>query len=246
MQSLLKYARLAGVLFAGLLVLPVHAQDMDHDTARPRLVSVSGEGLVRAEPDQATVRFGVVTRADDPETARQRNAEAARNAMNVVRDLGIDERKMRLETLRLDVAREYDPETRRHKEVGFEAIRQVVVEVGNLDDLPTLVARIVQQGANRLDGVAYELKNRDEARDEALRKAVLDAREKAQLMASTLGETLGHVHSISEQSYNFPRPMLQLESAAMAMSKDAMPEPEAYAAGEIEVQVNVQVVFVLQ
>ncbi|HMB94370.1 MAG TPA: SIMPL domain-containing protein, partial [Rhodothermales bacterium] len=97
-----------------------------------------------------------------------------------------------------------------------------------------------------LDGVAYELDNRDAARNEALVNALTDAREKAMLMTSTLGVTLGPVQTINEQSFNFPRPMLQMARNEMAMSKDAMPEPEAYAAGEIEVTATVQVVFTLQ
>jgi uncharacterized protein YggE len=237
--------RLAGVLVALLFVVPANAQDVaDHDTLR--LVSVSGEGVVRAEPDQAIVRFGIVTQALDPEEARSLNATAAREAMNAVRDLGIDERKMRLESLRLQPAREYDPDTRRYKEVGFEATRQVVVEVDDLDTLPTLVARIVQKGANRLDQVTYDLKDRDAARNEALVEAVTNARDKAALLAETLGESLGRVQSINEQSFDFPRPTLRMEQAQLATAKDAAPEPEAYAAGEIEVRATVQVVFALE
>ena len=211
-----------------------------------RTVTVSGEGVVRAEPDQATVRFGIVTRAEDPEEARRLNAAAAAEAMNAVRALDIDERKMRLETLRLPPAREYNSQTRRWVDVGFEATRQVVVEVGDLEKLPTLVAEIVQKGANRLDGISYELKDRVEARNEALSKALNDARGKAQLMASTLGEELDHVLTIGEQSFDFPRPMIRMAQAEAMMAKDAAPEPEAYAAGEIEVRATVRVVFALK
>lgn len=237
---------LAGMLLATLLVAPVQAQDMaDHD--KLRLVSISGEGVVRAAPDQAIVRFGIVMQAMDPEEARSLNATAAREAMNAVRDLGIDERKMRLESLRLQPAREYDPDTRRYKEVGFEASRQVVVELDDLDTLPTLVAQIVQKGANRLDQVTYDLQDRDAARNQALVEAITNARDKATLLATTLGESLGRVQSINEQSFDFPRPTLRMEQAALAMAKDeAAPEPEAYAAGEIEVRATVQVVFALE
>ncbi|MFB3133172.1 MAG: SIMPL domain-containing protein, partial [Rhodothermales bacterium] len=187
-----------------------------------------------------------VTRAEDPEEARRITAAAAAEAMNAVRALGIEERKMRLETLRLQPAREYNAQTRRWDDIGFEATRQVVVEVDDLEKLPTLVAEIVQKGVNRLDGIAYELKDRVEARNEALRKALGDARGKAELMASTLGEELDRVLTIGEQSFNFPRPMVRMAQAEMVMGKAAAPEPEAYAAGEIEVRAVVQVVFALK
>ena len=236
---------MAGCLLALLLILPAQAQDMDTKDEK-RTVSVSGEGLVRAEPDQATVRFGIVTKAEDAEVARRFNAAAASDAMNAVRALGIDERKIRLETLRLQPAREYDQQTRRYKEVGFEATRQVVVVVEDLETLPTLVTEVVQKGANRLNGITYELKDRTAARNEALQKAMVDARDKAQLMAATLGEEVGRVLTISEQSFVAPQPMVRMARAEMAMAKDAAPEPDAYAAGEIEVRVVVQVVFALK
>lgn len=233
--SVLLPVLLAGFTFSAT---PVAAQDVD-DT---RTVSVSGEGIVHAEPDMATVRFGVVTHADDPEEARRQNAEASREAMNAVRELGVPERKMRMEVLRLQPHREYDPEQRRHVENGFEAIRIVVVELEDLDVLPMLIAEVVQRGANRLEGVQYDIQDRSGPRNEALRAALMDARDKARLMAETLEIQLGQVRRINEQQFDFPRPMMRME-AAMDV---AGAEPEAFAAGEIEVRANVQVVFELQ
>jgi uncharacterized protein len=211
-----------------------------------RAVTVTGEGLVRVEPDMAVVRFGVVTRDPDPEAARRRNAEAARDAMNAVRQLGVEERRIRLETVRLQPVQEYDPETRRHIDRGFEAVRDVVVEVDDLEMLPELVALVVQRGANRLHGIAYDLRNRDQARNEALSQAVLSARDKARLLATTLDASIGRVMRINEQTFDFPRPMMR---AAMEMDqafKTEGVEPEAYAPGELEVRASVHVVFELQ
>lgn len=208
-----------------------------------RTVSVSGEGSVTVEPDRAIVRFGIVTQAEEPETARAENATAAGQAMNAVRDLGIPEQQIRVETLRLQPRREYNREKRVYEEHGFEAIRQVVVEVDSLTLLPTLVARVVQQGANRLDGISYDLQDRDAVRNEALEAAATDAREKARLLTETLGAQLGPVRQINERSFDFPRPQPRAFQAEAVAKADAAPEPDAYAGGEIEVTANVQVAF---
>lgn len=210
-----------------------------------RTIGVSGEGIVRVEPDMATVRFGVVTVADDPEAARSGNAEASARAMNAVRALGIEDRFIRMEILRLQPHREWVDDRRRYEERGYEAIRQVVVEVHDLETLPLLVAEVVEQGANRLEQVSYDLRNRDQARNDALREAVTKAREKAQIMVETLGVQLGPVQHINEQMYDFPRPVVRME-AAMDMAQAAAPEPDAYAAGEMEVRVSVHATFELQ
>ena len=210
-----------------------------------RTVTVQGEAELVREPDLAVVRFGVVTEAQDPEEARRLNAEAAAAAMNVVRDLGIAERKITLETLSLQPQREYDQENRRWIERGYEAQRQVSVEVDDLEQLPILVAQVVQRGANRLSGISYGLQNQASARQDALREAVLNARAKAELMAVTAGASLGPVHSMTEQMTDVPRPVYARAMLASA-SKDAAPEPDAYAAGQITVRTTVQVTFQLK
>lgn len=209
-----------------------------------RTVNVSGEATVSAQPDQATVRFGIVSRAKTAEQARSRNAEAARNAMNAVRELDVPEEKMRMETLRLQPRREYNPQTNEHEEKGYEATRQVVVEVADLEQLPRLVARVVQRGANRLEGINYELSDRTATRNEALQKAASNARDKAQLLASSLDAALGPVRQITEENFGYedPQPRVQMAFAKSA-DTEAAPEPDAYAAGEITVTARVQVVF---
>lgn len=222
-----------------LMTLPVQAQN----NGEGRTINVSGEATVRVEPDMGIVRFGVVTHAEDPEEAREQNAEASREALNAVRELGVDERRIRMEVLRLQPRRVYNREQRRYEEEGFEAIRIVVVELDDLEQLPVVVAEVVQRGANRLEQVRYDLRDRNAPRNEALRDALTNARDKARLMAETLDVELGPVRQIREQQLDFPRPMVRMDTAMAAEA--AGPEPEAFAAGEIEVRATVQVVFEL-
>ncbi len=235
------------ILIVGLFmlagVLPARAQDAMHHAMR-RTVTVTGEGVAHAAPDQAVVQFGVVTVADTPEAAREQNAEAASSAMNAVRELGIPEENIQLQTLRLQP--QYDYDDGRRELIGYEAVREVVVTVDDLEQVPVLVAQIVEEGANRIESVRYTLDDRDAVRDEALREAVLNARAKAALLAETLDAGLGQVLRISEEGYDAPRPVLRMEAMAVAQTSDAAPAPDAFAPGQIEVRAAVQVVFELE
>ncbi|MFP4227299.1 MAG: SIMPL domain-containing protein [Salinivenus sp.] len=237
--------RFFGFLLPSLLLLaaPLQAQDQE---APQRTVRVSGEGTVSASPDQATVRFGIVTRDDEPEVARSQNAEASKSVLNTVRELGVPEDDIRMQTLRLAPRREYNRKTKTQEEKGYEANRQVVVELDSLDLLPQLVAQVVERGANRLEGVDYDLSDRAAARNDALRQAAQNAREKAQLLAETLDARLGDVQEINEQNFSFdrPTPRVQMEFARAAQA-DSEGEPDAFAAGQIEVSADVQVVYEL-
>ena len=230
---------LLALLASVLAVVPAAAQDDDRST-----VTVTGEGTVTAQPDQAVVRFGIVSEAPTAQEVRTQNATAAKNAMNAVRALDIAEEKIRMETLRIQPRREYNPETKRYEEKGYEATRQVVVELDRLEVLPQLVADVVESGANRLNTIDYQLSDRTQYRNEALRKAAQTARDKAQLLAETLGTSLADVRTINEQSFDFIQPRVRMASTEMAKTADAgQAEPDAYAAGEIEVSARVEVVF---
>jgi len=211
-----------------------------------RTLTVTGEGIVSVVPDMAVVRFGVVNEDQDADQARRRNEELAAQAMNAVRELGIEERKIQLDALRLQPKRERDPETRQMREVGYEATRMVSVEVVDLELLPELIALVVERGANRLHGIQYDLSDRSSAEHEALRKATEAAIAKADVLAAGLGVTRGAALTVDEQSFNFVRPQPQFaRQEAMAQLADAV-EPDAFAEGEIEVQANVRVVFMME
>ncbi|WP_022834826.1 SIMPL domain-containing protein [Salisaeta longa] len=211
----------------------------------PRQVTVSGEATVTVPPDQAQVRFGISTTAATPQAARTTNAEASAQALNAVRALDIPEDQIQTTTLRLQPNRVYDEDTRTHKTKGFTAERYVTVTVRALDRLPTLLARVVDAGANRVEGITYEVQDRDAPRNEALQQAAAQARAKADLLARTLGAALGPVQQISEENLSFPQPRMAYDAALMKQTTASGGTPDAFAAGEIEVTARVQVAFAL-
>lgn len=234
------------VCLALLLTVPVvAAQSPDQPRFLDvRTITVSGVGTVEAEPDEATIQFAVVTRASEPEDARRQNAEAAEQAMNAVRALGIEERKIQLLTLRLDEEWEYRNNERIHK--GYIARRDVRVTIEDLDLVPRLVAEVVQQGANELNGIEYGLQNREAVENDAIREALARAREKAGIMAGALDASLGAVVRVVEGGVHFqpPQPMMYAR-ASMDMAVEES-NPGAYAAGEITVRATVSVSFELE
>ncbi len=229
-----------------LLALPAMAQPSDPALPRSsdlRTVTVSAVGTVDVEPDEATVQFAVVTRAATADAARQQNAQAAEQAMDAVRALGIEDRKIQLLNLRLDEEWDYRNNERILK--GYIARRDVKVVIEDLDLVPQLVAEVVQQGANELNGIQYGLQNRDAVEDEALQAAIARAQEKARLMAGALGAELGRVVQVTEGGVQFPQPPpVMFARAEMAMDQSES-NPGAYAAGEITVRATVTVTFEL-
>jgi len=96
----------------------------------------------------------------------------------------------------------------------------------------------VAQGANSLSGIRFGLNDPAPLLDEARKRAMADARRKAELYAAAAALKVGRVVSVQEAGAASPRP----EMAARAMMSAAVP----VAAGEQEIQASVSVTYVLE
>jgi uncharacterized protein YggE len=238
---------LVTTMIIGLLLLfAVRVSNAQESMEVQRSITVSGTGTIEMKPDVATLNFSVVTRDMDAEQARALNATAAADAMETVRSLGVPEENIRLQHLDLQPHREYDRKENRYIEKGFQVSRSVTVEIDDLDLVPTVVTRVVQHGANRIGGVAYGLKDEKDAKIEALKLAILNARQKADAILGPLDEaSLGPVISVQEQGIAVPRPVMAYAAESMRKA-DAAPEPAAYAPGELTIRANVTATFHIQ
>lgn len=231
------------VLLTTMLVTfanPLYAQFVG-----PVSITARGEGVVEVQPDQAVFMFSVVTHAKSPDEASRLNEDATASALREVRRAGIQERHIQVAGTRLQPKREWDEAARRWIEQGFESVRDVTVTVNDLAILPDLVASVIEQGANRVNGLRYALQNTSLHEQAALSLAVHDAQARAQAMAAPLGSESLRAVRIVEDGLRAPEPVM-MEAAMLQKSSDvrASGNPEAYAGGLITVRASVVIDFV--
>lgn len=229
--------RLLALGLAAVLALsaPLHADDP------ARQITVTGEGVVEAAPDMATVSLGVVTEARTAAAALRANSEDMAAILSRLAEAGIADRDM--QTSGLSVNPRWDNRSTsggRPQITGFVASNQLTVRVRELAALGGLLDTLVGEGANNLGGISFGLQEPRPLQDEARRRAVADARARASLFAEAAGVTLGAVISIDELGGGMPRPQV-LGRMEMALSADAVP----VAAGELSLRAQVQMVFAL-
>jgi uncharacterized protein len=232
-------AVLALLALAPILISPLaHAQDVV-----PRTVTVTATDTVRVAPDRVSVRFAIVTRAQQPEAARQQNESASSNVLQAVRALNVPDRQIQVQSVRLSEEVEY--RQGRRVRIGFIARRDVQVILDDMDRLPQVIAAVVQEGATELGGISYDIRDRRAQEDEALRRAASRARQKADVLATSLGTSVRAVYAVAESGTSFPTPRPEMAYARMEMDM-AQAEPAAYAAGELEVRATLTVIFELE
>jgi len=228
------------LLLSACAVEPVIVQD--GKVVNERTVSASGNADLKVKPDQAEIRFGIVTQAKFADKAQDLNAEATQAVYKVLNKY-ISKDDISTEGYNLYQKRHWDYETEKEIFGNYELTHTLKVIVKDLDEVGEVLNAIVKEGVNRLQGVQYTLSDKKERdmKEKALKLATQNAKEKAQILVESLGVSLGTVKTITENNYGYT-PYYERDVMVMAESATmkSMPAPSPK---EVSVIVTVGVVF---
>ena len=215
----------------------VHAQQAE----APRTIGVSGQGEVRAEPDRATVTLGVESRKPKLEDARAAVAKTVDAVLKLTRELKIDPKQVR--STRINVQPEYNWGANNANErtlIGYFVSRQVEVELHDLEKLGQLLERATDLGVNQMGDPRLDSSKRQDLVREALAKAVVDARQNAEVIAKAAGARLGNARTINANT-EFSQPPVPMVRAMAMEAKAAGAAP--YQSGEMTFNATVNVQY---
>jgi len=151
-------------------------------------MTVEGKGQITVKPDQAKLTIGVVTENPQVQIAQQENAMISKRVIEALKQIGIEENAIK--TSIYSVQPRYDYVDGRSILKGYEVEHQLEVTVKDLSKVGTVYDVAIRNGANRSGGVQFSVTNPDAYYREALKRAVHNAREKAEGLAQTIGATL--------------------------------------------------------
>ncbi|KQI67318.1 hypothetical protein AN189_16285 [Loktanella sp. 3ANDIMAR09] len=200
--------------------------------AQAARITMQGTGEVSATPDLARVNLGVSHQAPTAAAALAQMSTDMTAVLASLSDAGITGADVQTSGLRLDVIQDYDRDNNISRVTGYRASTDVSVTVTALDRLGEVLDAVVQSGANQMNGLTFDVSDRQQLLDDARRAAVADAMRKAALYADAAGIALGRLVSLSEGGVSAgPAPMMR-----MAM-EDAMSVP--IAEGEVTISASV-------
>lgn len=211
-------------------------EEIDID-ARPT-ITVPGRGTVSRAPDVALVTLGVETQAPGAREALDENNRAMQQLLDTLERQDIPSNRVQTEAFDISPIYHHDPARNAPPRItGYRVSNQVRVKVSKLDRLGDLLDAVVDVGANRIHSIQFDLDQSDEASDEARKKAVEDARRRAELLAEAAGARVGRPLRIEESSGDPPpRPMHRMMAAA---------ESVPVAQGEQEIAAELSVTYEL-
>ena len=221
-----------------MTTIPAAAQSHHHADSLGK-ITVSATGNSYQAPDVASVSAGVVTQAPNAQDAMRANATQMNAIFDALKAAGIQQRH--IQTSQLSLNPQYDYQNRKQPRItGYEARNTVTAKSEDLDQVGPMIDALISAGANNVNGVNFGLKDSKAAKSDARREAVIDARRKAEEMASAAGVRLGRILDMSESSHqSSPRPMMR----AMAMESADASTP--IAGGEQALSVTVTITYAI-
>jgi uncharacterized protein len=207
--------------------------------AEPPQIIVTGEGVVKATPDQAWVRIGAESRSKVSKEAQQRNADVMTAVIQKLGAFGIP--KDAIKTTAIDLQLEFDYNNGRQTPRGYVARNTVEVRVDELSKLGDVLDAVVASGATNIHGVQFDVKQRDQLEATALQTAVKNASAKAQAIAAGSNRAVDRILKIEEISSGGP-PLPMMRQMSMARAEAATPVE----AGELEIRAQVRLIVAIK
>lgn len=159
-----------------------------------RTITTEGTSTVYAQPDEILLSFDILSVGDDLSQLREENRKKSVDVLNYLKETGIEARH--IQTKYMHIGNRYG----RHKDgLGkYEARQRFDVCVKDLTKYEDILSGLLGQGVSNINGPNFRSTEMRAHKDEARKKAIVAAREKAEMLAKELGQTIGPAIHINE------------------------------------------------
>lgn len=154
-------------------------------------MTVEGKGQITVRPDQAKLSIGVVTENQQLLQAQQENSVISTRVIEALNQLGIDPASIK--TIIYNIQPQYDYIEGKQILRGYQVEHQLEVTVKDIAKVGLILDTAFKNGANRAGNIQFIVATPEVYYREALKKALNDAREKAEVMAQTIGAALKRI-----------------------------------------------------
>ena len=180
-------------------------------------ISVSGTGEIRVSADTAVISLGVNARDKDVLKAQQSVNESIAAIRTALIGQGVKEENINTEFINIYVT--YDYQNDQEEVAAYNASSTLAIKVTDMESVGSLIDVSFAAGANTLNGISFSATDTEEAKNEALRKASEDAKNKAEILAEASGVKITGIESISENGvYSYENSVGNIYAKGMDMA----------------------------
>jgi hypothetical protein len=230
-----------------LLALSLQLGTMAQAIEDTPLIHTRGTAIVYAEPDEALFNFSVITEGENLGDARKQNSETAAAIITYLKKTGI--KPQHIQTQYLNVGIRYRDYHRRPETKYYLASQYIQICVTDMNKYEEVMMGLLALNVENLSTATFRTTRYAEHMHEAREKAVLAAKDKAERMAKTLGQTVGKAHTVDEVDLTSQWSGGQNQNAyANVQGQDAGNSSVAeagFATGQLEIKATIDVYFQL-
>lgn len=220
-----------------LFTVMTHAQEQKQPIPQ---VNVNGEGKIKVTPDIACVSLGVENTGKDAATVKKANDEIIDKVLKYIKSYGISPNDF--QTTQVSLYKNYDYEKKKYNYVANQTITIILKDIKKYDEF---MMGITDTGITNIGGVEFKTSKLEQYESEARKKAILNAKAKANDYIQALNMKLGKVLLITDNSTTYYPQVAMYKGGLRTEAMDAAPR-ETLAIGQIEITANVQVAFIIE
>lgn len=164
-----------------------HPTDARFFTSR-RELTVTGNGKVVAKASYTQLQIEVSTSGEDVTIPQQQNAVIMSRVIESLLQLNIP--RENIQTVEYQIVPVYDYLEGKQQFNHYEVINAINVKIPDISQVGTVIDTAVQNGANRVSSIKFQIENADIYYQQALSLALQNAQMKAITIAKTMQLTL--------------------------------------------------------
>lgn len=215
-------------------------------------ITFSGSGEINAAPDLATITFTIRENAKEMKDAQTAVTTKETSVLDFLEKSGIAKKDIKTESYNSYPKYEYGKpcyewmSTNCRQEVpkviGYEVSEYVSVKVRDLAKAGEIVKGVGDLSISDISGPNFSIEKEEEFKAQARKMAIVEAKEKAEVLAKDLGVKLVRIVNFSENG-NYPMPMY----AKRTMAEDSVSSGSALSpelpTGESKITSNVSITY---
>ncbi len=241
-SRLIRPLALAAALSAAL---PFDLAQAQVQPVPPPAITVVARGEVQVAPDRARVQVGLETKARTANAAAAENNRKQAAIIKALQALGIPAAQIKTINYSVQPEQRWDPKEQRTILDGYRVSNIVSVETDKLDQTGPIIDAGLSNGANRIAGLEFLVKDRAKAEDAALSDAVAIARRQADVAAKAAGGVVLELLELIVMESGRPEPMPVMAMAKMAGDASS-PTPISEGMSTVSVSVSTRWRFAKQ
>ncbi len=205
-------------------------------------ITVSGTGETQISADTAIVSLGINARDKDVLAAQQKANAIIASIREAMTSLGIPEDCVNTDYMNIYAI--YDYQDDQEEVMAYNAGSTLAIKVTSMDAVGEVIDSAFAAGANTLNGISFSASDTDAAKAESLKKAVADAKAKAEILAEASGLKINRIDLITEGgTFSYDNTVSNFSARGLAEEKEMDAGSTVVRAAKLIVSASVTVTF---